>query len=133
MQNTPTDVVALAMQRSTDQRYMIARRGPAESGAGNWEFPGGKMEADETQPVALVREILEEFQVMINPEDLNFVDSHLFSYPTRVIRLHLWKIVVLAVPQMQLIEHDQIAWCTPKEMAGYNISPADVFFINKLL
>lgn len=133
MQTPPTEVVALAMQRSTDQRYMIARRGPEESGAGYWEFPGGKIEAQETQPVALVREIFEEFQVVINAKELIFVDSYLFSYPSKLIHLHLWKIIVRAEPQLQLIEHDQITWCTPKEMTSYKISPADIYFINKLL
>lgn len=133
MKFLPTEVVALAIQRYSDHRYMLARRGPHESGAGNWEFPGGKIEAGETQPAALVREIFEEFQIVLEPSNLLFIGSHLFDYPAKTIHLHLWKLVVHKEPKMQLLEHDQIAWCTPSEMADFKISPADIYFINKLL
>ena len=54
-------VVAIAFFRQTDQKYLICRRGPAGSGAGAWEFPGGKVDAGETEVEALVREVSDLF------------------------------------------------------------------------
>lgn len=46
---------------SHDDHYLVARRSPSESHAGAWEFPGGKVEPNETLIEALEREIKEEF------------------------------------------------------------------------
>ncbi len=44
-----------------DEHYLVAKRSPSQVHGGKWEFPGGKVEPNETQPFALEREILEEF------------------------------------------------------------------------
>ena len=44
-------------------RILIARRAAWKSMAGKWEFPGGKIEEDETAAIALVRELKEEFNI----------------------------------------------------------------------
>lgn len=133
MSSLPTEVVALALQRESDQRYLLARRSPGSSGAGHWEFPGGKIEEGETQTEALVREINEELCFKLDPSQLYYVASHHFKYPRRTIHLHLWKLRIKNLPNFSLNEHDQISWCTREEMKTYDISPADIYFINKLL
>ncbi len=127
------EVVALALQRQSDNRYMIARRGPGQSGSGDWEFPGGKIEFGETQKDALVREIAEEFSFTLFKDSLQFVDENTFAYPSRTVKLHLWLSRINSVPDFNLSDHDQIIWCTPQEMKNYKISPADIYFIDKLL
>ena len=43
-------------------KYLIARRSTgAKDVMGKWEFPGGKVEKDETEEHAIEREIKEEF------------------------------------------------------------------------
>lgn len=130
------EVVALALQRKSDQRYMIARRGPEETGAGDWEFPGGKIDAmdasatpAETQKQALVREIEEEFSFTLNKANLVFVASADYHQPQRIIRLHLWTCLVDVEPEVKLVDHDQISWCFPSEMSDFRISAADLVFI----
>lgn len=62
---------------------------PAHAIQGNlWEFPGGKIEAEETPFQALVRELREEV-------DIQVIEAHLFdcisyTYPERAVTLHVW-------------------------------------------
>ena len=127
------EVVALALQRKVDNRYMIARRGPGGSGAGFWEFPGGKIETGETQPQALIREIFEEFSFLLETKDLQFIDQNIHEYSGKKISLYLWTCQLMTIPNMKLVDHDDIAWCNPNEMRDYNISLGDVYFISKLI
>ncbi len=133
MSSLALEVVALALQRKMDGRYLLAQRSPGSSGAGQWEFPGGKVEIGESQAQALIREIKEELSVALNIDDLVFVASHVFQYPQKKIRLHLWTLKIEDTPRIQLSEHDQIMWCLPSEMRTVNMSKADIDFINKLL
>ncbi len=52
--------VAVAIITDIHQRILITRRSPHSPYGGMWEFPGGKLEADELATTALVREIKEE-------------------------------------------------------------------------
>ena len=46
-----------------DGRVLLAQRPAGKSMAGLWEFPGGKIEPDETPEAALVRELSEELDI----------------------------------------------------------------------
>ncbi|MBC7742230.1 MAG: (deoxy)nucleoside triphosphate pyrophosphohydrolase [Bdellovibrionaceae bacterium] len=128
----PIEVVALALQRTLDNRYLIARRGPGQSGAGEWEFPGGKVEVGELQTGALVREIDEELGLELTAEKLKLVTDHVHSYPNKTVHIFLWKIVLSDTPTMILTEHDDIRWCTPAEMIAVGLSQGDRAFISVL-
>lgn len=126
------EVVALALQRKLDNRYLLARRGPEESGAGFWEFPGGKIEPGESQPEALVREIFEEFSIKLEMNSLRFIDQNIHEYFGKKIRIHLWACTLDSIPDFILIDHDKVAWCRPDEMHNYSVSPGNIYFTDKL-
>lgn len=46
-----------------DGRVLLSQRPEGKSMAGLWEFPGGKIEPDETPEAALVRELSEELDI----------------------------------------------------------------------
>ena len=71
MEKNPTwlPVVALALSDGKG-RWLMHRRPPGKAHEGLWEFPGGKVEADETPANALVREIEEELAYRLEPADL---------------------------------------------------------------
>lgn len=51
-------------------RLLVQQRAPGRAMAGLWEFPGGKLEADETPEAALVRELAEELGISAAARDL---------------------------------------------------------------
>jgi 8-oxo-dGTP diphosphatase len=123
------EVVALALQRSTDQKYLITRRGPGQSGAGEWEFPGGKVEPGETQTQALVREIDEELSIELIEKRLLLLGDHIEHYPQKSVHIFLWKMTIDSDPAIILTEHDQFQWICKEQIHVFSLSAGDQAFI----
>ncbi len=100
----------------------LFRRGPGHSGAGFWEFPGGKVESGETETEALRREINEELGVCITVE--GFVGETLHQYPTKKILLKFYWVQSPESPFV-LSEHDAIQWLPPGKIDKEILSEAD--------
>ena len=71
------DVVCAVMVN--EGKILIARRSAEKSMSGKWEFPGGKIESDETGEQSLIREIMEEMNVEITVGKYIGVFSHSYS------------------------------------------------------
>lgn len=56
---------------------------------GLWEFPGGKLEAQETPLQATVREIQEETDVVLDPEEVFPFKNYSYQYPDRSVVLYV--------------------------------------------
>jgi ADP-ribose pyrophosphatase YjhB (NUDIX family) len=52
---------------TSGDKVLFIRRGPSVPGAGYWAPPSGKIEPDESQEAAVVREIKEEVGLMVRP------------------------------------------------------------------
>lgn len=114
------DVVAAMIWQG--ERFLLCQR-PAHKARGlQWEFVGGKVEAGETRPQALLREIQEELGMEIAVERPLLTVTHV--YPDLTVQLTLFRAgIVQGTPQ--LLEHADMAWVTPGEAAAYNLCPAD--------
>lgn len=123
-------VVAIAIYSKNTDRFLILRRKSNDSGAGVWEFPGGKVEPNETLEQSLVREIQEELHFDVDIEKLQFIAAHLYQYPARLIDLHLFKYEVDDEFNPALIDHDAFLWEKKQNFLDYEFSKADVFFID---
>ena len=121
--------MALALRHRPTGQFMLARRGPLESGAGQWEFPGGKIEAGETPQHALRREIQEELSFDLSPYSPVFIGRNLHRYPDKEIELGLWLVEVDEKPEFILIDHDQTVWLKPSEIRESDLSDGDKPFI----
>ena len=64
-----------------DNLVLMAQRPQDKSHAGYWEFPGGKIEADESTFEALIRELKEEIGVDVRTLHLTNLISITQSYP----------------------------------------------------
>lgn len=126
------DVVALALQRSSDQCYLLTRRGPGQVGAGEWEFPGGKVELGEAQTQALVREIKEELSIDLLENKLHLLSDHIEHYPEKSVHIYLWKMEIQTNPKIVLTEHDQYKWLLKEHIDISSLSLGDRPFISYL-
>ena len=128
--NEILEVVALAMKHVPSGETMLARRGPNESGAGEWEFPGGKVEPGETQKQALIREINEELGYNLPEAGLRPIGDHIHQYPQRKIQIFLWSVEVLTKPDFSLVDHDMVGWFSLDKIEDLNLTAGDKYFIS---
>ena len=119
-----TDVAAALIWRGG--RFLGCRRPPEKARGGLWEFVGGKVEPGETSEQALIRECREELGVDI--EVRGECMSLIHSYPDLTVRLTLLSARIVK-GEPKLLEHTEIAWIAPDEIANYEFCPADEGFL----
>lgn len=125
-------VVAMALYHPLKNLYLIVRRNALQTGAGFWEFPGGKVEDSETLEQALIREVQEELGVNISHAPITWWSENLHQYPNKTISLQLFK-VTLAQDEFSLVDHDALAWVDGKSIQDYKLSEADQPFASLLV
>jgi 8-oxo-dGTP diphosphatase len=121
-------VVAAIVRRNG--KILITRRLDHVHLGGLWEFPGGKVEGEESLEGALLREILEELgiNIAIGPEI--FTIEH--DYPSKSVRLHFFDCTVIQ-GEPQALDVSDLRWVTPSQLADFEFPPADAKLIQKLM
>ena len=119
--------VVAAVIRDKDKIFATAR-GYGEF-KGQWEFPGGKIEAGETPQEALVREIKEELEATIKVGDL--IDTIEYDYPSFHLSMQCFWCEV-AEGELKLLEAEAARWLTKDELYDVQWLPADVTLIGKI-
>lgn len=99
--------VAVGVLLRPDGALLLSTRPPGKAYAGYWEFPGGKIEADETVEQALRRELIEELGITIGPATVWKITEH--DYPHALVRLH-WCKVWDWTGEFEMREGQQMAW-----------------------
>ena len=82
--------VAVGVLMQTDGQFLLTSRPEGKVYAGYWEFPGGKLEADESVGQALRRELQEELGIMIG--EAQAWKTQMVDYPHALVRLHFCKV-----------------------------------------
>lgn len=81
-----TPVAAAVVRRG--ERFLLAQRLPDRMLAGQWEFPGGKLEAGETPEAALRRELREELGIEARIERPLWLNQGFFTEDACGERFH---------------------------------------------
>lgn len=118
------EVVAAMIRRNG--RFLICQRPAGKANALGWEFPGGKIESNETPEAALAREIREEldFDIAVGKR-LAAVE---YVYPHAAIRLTLFE-AAPASGEPKCLEHADMAWISAEDIAHYTFCAADAKLI----
>ena len=129
-----TMLVVAAALINDDDEVLLAQRPKGKRLAGKWEFPGGKVEKNESPEAALVRELHEELGITVKESDLEpfWFLSHDY---TRDFDFHLLMPVYLAriwQGEPKALTHDEIIWELPRNMHELDMIEADVELVEKL-
>lgn len=96
---------------------------------GGWEFPGGKIEENETAKEALVREIKEELETEICVGEL--IETIEYDYPTFHLTMDcFWAEIVKG--ELTLNEAQDARWLTKHTLNSVKWLPADITLIDKI-
>ena len=121
-------VVAAVLER--DGKYLITQRRTAAVLPLMWEFPGGRVEAGETDQQALKRELHHRLGVEIDVGKLISFVSH--PYEHYVVDLFLYACsLVTETPEARAV--NAFKWVASADFDQYPFTPADEASMNKLL
>ncbi|WP_405286703.1 (deoxy)nucleoside triphosphate pyrophosphohydrolase [Methanobrevibacter sp.] len=120
------NVVAAIIKK--ENKILATKRGYGEF-INMWEFPGGKIEAGESQKEALIREIKEELDCTIKPT--KFALDLEYQYPTFYLKMACFE-AVITEGTPRLLEHNDARWLTREELDSVNWIPADLQIIDYL-
>ncbi|MFC1797232.1 (deoxy)nucleoside triphosphate pyrophosphohydrolase [Pseudomonadota bacterium] len=111
----------LCVQRAASKLPYISRK---------FEFPGGKIESNESKSQALQREIQEELRLQIKISSPFLKVEH--QYPDFFLTMHSF-ICTCANPQsIELTEHISLEWLHTNELHQLDWAAADVPIVEKL-
>ena len=106
---------------------LVAHRNPVGQMGGRWEFPGGKVEKDETDVEAVIREFSEEFGVTVKVGARIAVST--FEHNNEVVQLHAYRVFVPhkgKIFKYHLTEHSEYKWVHIDEIKQLNFVDSDL-------
>tara|TARA_B110000114_G_scaffold107847_1_gene113222 strand:+ start:270 stop:647 length:378 start_codon:yes stop_codon:yes gene_type:complete len=115
-----TDVVAAIIKK--DNLYLVTQRNRNKHMGLKWEFPGGKVEANETLKESLTREIYEELNIDINVYEKLAEESYQDSEINIVIHYFLCTIKDGVI---NLNEHEAMEWIDKTDFDKYDFVEGD--------
>lgn len=129
MENNLKTIHVVAAIIKKDDQILIAQRLKGEF-AGQWEFPGGKVEAGETSQTALKREIMEEMELSITVGD--YLITAEYDYSTFHLSMECF-MCSLENEEIHLHDHTAIRWISlSDDIKNINWVPADVQVIEAI-
>ena len=125
MEKKPTYLfVAAAALADEKGRILVQKRPEGKPMAGLWEFPGGKVELGETPELALIRELREELNISVEPQDI----EPLAFASEPLAEKHLILLLYICrrwTGQVESPEALDLQWLPVTEIDGLPMPPAD--------
>ena len=112
-----------------DAKILIAKRKATDKLPHKWEFPGGKIETNETPQECLKREIKEEFGVDISVGEC--LGESVYHYDHGSIRLLAYR-AYWQGGRFSLTDHADFDWVSLNELQQFDFAAADIPFVEGL-
>lgn len=122
--------VAVGVVENSHGELLISHRGAHQQQGNLWEFPGGKVEANETVQQALARELREEMNIEVEACAPLTVVEH--AYDDKRVRLDVWTVTQYS-GQVKGLENQQWRWVPRHQLEAYAFPEANVAIIERLI
>jgi A/G-specific adenine glycosylase len=125
----PHKQIGVAVIRNDQGQILIDRRPAKGLLGGLWEFPGGKIEADETVETCIKREILEEIGIDIEVGEHLITIDHAYTHFRVTLTVHCCRYLR---GEPQPLECEEIRWVTLDELDQFPFPKANTQIIAAL-
>ena len=112
-----------------EHKILIARRKLTDNQGGKWEFPGGKLQGDETPRECLAREMKEEFGITVSVGE--FFAESTYRYDHGTIKLLAYR-TEWVDGEFSLNAHADCRWVEPSQLDDFDFAEADIDFVKLL-
>lgn len=117
-------ITVVAALINKNGKYLIAKRSTGSIDVlGKWEFPGGKVENNESEKHAIEREIKEEFDM--NVKAIKLLVNNVCEYPSKTIDLRLYECKHIS-GEFNLHDHSEYKFVDKEDIINFDLCPADV-------
>ncbi|XXK27615.1 NUDIX domain-containing protein [Arenicellales bacterium nBUS_45] len=119
MPNTEPDAtqVAVGVAVNSESCLLVGQRPGGKDFAGQWEFPGGKLEPGENAFNALVREFREETNLVVDSAKPLFTTR--YDYADASVLLHFWHITAFS-GDLKGLESQALEWVSEEDLSKIN-------------
>jgi len=113
-----------------NNKVLIGLRSESDNGGGLWEFPGGKIEIDESSENAVIRELSEELDIVCqNPKKIM---QYLHRFKNLIYDISFFEVTSFE-GSIKKIVHDELEWVDLDSIKNYNFISGDLLIIERLM
>ena len=125
--------VVCAIIIDDNNEVFVCKRGPGRALEGKWEFPGGKVETNETHEQTIIREIKEELDSDILPIKYIGKNYHEYNDLDKPFSITMYGYICKLVKgELTLSEHTEKKWVKINDLESVDFADADKPFIEMI-
>ena len=113
-----------------NNKVLIGLRSESNHGGGLWEFPGGKIEIDESSEDAVIRELNEELGIVVRKPKK--IMQYLHRFKNLIYDISFFEVVSFK-GSIKKIVHDELKWVDLASINNYNFISGDLLIIEGLI
>ena len=113
-----------------NNKVLIGLRSESDNGGGLWEFPGGKIEIDESSENAVIRELSEELDIIVRKPKK--IMQYLHRFKNLIYDISFFEVISFK-GSIKKIVHDELEWVDLDSIKNYNFISGDLLIIDRLI
>ena len=113
-----------------NNKVLIGLRSQSDNGGGLWEFPGGKIEIDESSEDAVIRELNEELDIVVRKPKK--IMQYLHRFKNLIYDISFFEVISFK-GSIKKIVHDELEWVDLDSIKNYNFISGDLLIIERLI